>query len=286
MRESSLRVAANRWFSAANVQLQRSTLEELGRSPVGRFVAGDTWLHFCATPKLWGVILWGRPDEKQAVQLGQSLRLELFPPAEPHAALVDASRIEGGDPRAFQAAGRYISHNKSKLSSAVTRLALIRPSGVDGALVAGAYEVLPKPYPVSVFVDAREAIAWLAIDFDPATLVELHAQASSTPIELGALRALLDSRLEGIAIAKAAKELGMSERSLQRKLAEAHTTFTDELADARVRAAKRLLLESRATLTEIAFDVGCASLQNFSALFRRRTGESPSTFRAKHRGSP
>jgi AraC-like DNA-binding protein len=263
--------------------VQRATLEEMAQAPVGKYTAGETWLHFCAAPALWGVILWGRPNEQHAEQLGRSLVLELAPPAQPHASIIDASRIEGGDPRAFGAANRYLTAHKKKLSAQVTRLALVRPSGLDGALVAGAYDVLTRPYPVQVFADAGEAVAWCGANVDPATLARMHAEASSTPTEVGALRALLDENLEGLPIASAAKRLGMSDRSLQRKLADAGTTFKDELADARVRAAKRLLVESDSPLTTIAFDVGCGSLQNFSALFRRRTGDSPSGYRAKHR---
>ena len=56
-----------------------------------------------------------------------------------------------------------------------------------------------------------------------------------------------------------------------------------EVNRARVRLAKRLLRESDAKLTQIAHDVGCASLASFSALFRRATGATPSEFRAKTR---
>jgi AraC-like DNA-binding protein len=262
-------------------------LEELSSDPVGRFVAGDSWIHFCAGPRLWGVILWGRPDETAAIALGRALVLELGTTVAPHVSIVDCSRIDGGDPRSFHAAGRYLAINRAALERQVERMALVRPAGIDGALVAGAFDVLPKPYPVQVFGDATAALSWL----DPrlyagltaATLVDMHSEVISVPKEVGALRALLDHRLEGIPIASAAKELGLSERTLQRKLAEAGTTFKDELGDARIRAAKRMLLDSELPLTTIAFDVGCGSLQYFSALFRRRTGESPSAWREKHR---
>jgi len=168
----------------------------------------------------------------------------------------------------------------------VTRLALVRPSGMGGAIVAGAFEVLPRPYPVSVFGDVAAAFAWLrehdaALPADGAALVESVAvQASGTPPLLGALRALLDGRRD-VDVAQAARRLGLSQRTLQRRLGELDTTFQDELAEARVRAAKQLLLDGDAPLTAIAYEVGCSSLQHFSALFRERTGESPSAFRKR-----
>jgi len=264
--------------------VRRSTLEELASAPVGRYVAGETFVHFCASPRLWGLILWGRPDFQHAEQLGRSLVLELAPPAQPHSSIIDASRVQGGDPRAFVAAEAYLRRNAAALSAQVTKLAVLRPSGLDGALVAGAYDVLPRPYPVQVFQDPGEALAWLGAELDASELARMYAEASSTPTELGALRALLDANLEGMPLAQTAKRLGMSERTLQRKLNDAGTTFKEELADARIRAARRLLVDSEAALTTIALEVGCGSLQYFSALFRRRTGLTPSAFRAKHRG--
>jgi AraC-like DNA-binding protein len=271
--------------------VRRSTVEELARDPVGRYVAGETWLHFCATPTLWGVILWGRPDERHAFELGRSLVKQLRPPAVPHVSIVDASRLEAADPGAFRAAGTYLTRYGEVLAKWLLRVALVRPGGIGGAVIAGAYDVLPRPYPVQVFTEPRPAFTWLAEtrlagDWPadgPRLLADLHADASGTPAVVGALRALLDSRLAGLSLARAAAALRTSERSLQRKLGEAETTFQDELADARVRAAKRLLLDGDAPLTEIAYEVGCASLQHFSALFKKRVRESPSAFRKRHR---
>jgi AraC-like DNA-binding protein len=276
---------ANRWSGAASggilSRVRPSTLDELARDPVGRWLAGEGWLHFCAAPTLWGVILWGRPGEPDAAQLGRSLVLELAPPAVLHASIIDASRLSGSDPSAFRAAERYLTHYADILKKWVSRVALLRPRGLPGATVAGAYEVLPRPYPVAVFDQPAAAFRWLEqpeVDLDA-----LYAEATGTPHVVGALRALLDQHLRGLSVAEAATTLGISERTLQRKLGEAGTGYLNELAEARVRAARRLLLESDAPLTAIAYDVGCASLQHFSALFRKRTGESPSAFRRKRR---
>jgi AraC-like DNA-binding protein len=98
---------------------------------------------------------------------------------------------------------------------------------------------------------------------------------------LSALRALLDDKLQGVPISAAAKRLGVSERTLQRKLGEAGTTFQRELTDARVRAAKRMLVEGSAPLTTIALEAGYASLQHLNESFKKRTGMLPSAWRKR-----
>lgn len=271
--------------------MRRVTVEEMGLDPIGSFVAGETYLHFCAAPTLWGVILWGRPDEAHAVTLGQSLVKEMTPPAVPHASIIDVSRLESVDPGAFLAAGKYLDRYSEPLRHWLHRVALVRPGGIGGAVVAGAYEVLPRPYPVRVFAEPETAFSWLVAEGGapdwpvdgPGLLAELFGEASNTPPMLRALRDLLDAHLVGLAVAVAASKLGVSERSLQRKLSEVGTTFQDELASARIRAAKRLLLDTDEPLTNIALDVGFSSLQHFSALFRKREGESPSAFRNRQR---
>ena len=78
--------------------------------------------------------------------------------------------------------------------------------------------------------------------------------------------------------------MGTSARTLQRRLSETKTTFQKETGDIRVAAAKRLMLTSKAPLSDIALDVGCASQQHFSALFRKVTGEAPGSGRQQFGG--
>jgi AraC-like DNA-binding protein len=266
------------------VQLRAATLDDFTENPVGSYVAGPTYAHFCASAGLWGVTLWGQPTEEDAIALGRTLVLELAPPAVPHVSIVDASRLLGGNVGAFALLERYMSRHADELAKQVRRLALVRPSGLEGAIVAGAYDVLPRPYAVSVFGGVEPALEWLEIadrkDVARA-LADMHASASSTPALLGSLRTWLDAHLADPSIGDAATALALSERSLQRKLQEHGATFQEEVAEARIRAAKRLLAGGTASLTAIALEVGCASPQHFSALFRRLTGESPSAWRAR-----
>lgn len=263
--------------------MRAGTVDGLAADPVGRYVTGRTYAHFCIDAGLWGIVLWGRPTETDAIALGRSLVLELAPPAEPHVSLIDASRLEGGDEGAFGAMQRYMAKHGEALSQWVKKVALLRPEGLRGALVAGAYEVMDKPYPVRIFDDVAEALAWLEKPAAAQALAAVAAQALGTTPLLDTLRGYLDVHLEDATLARAAQAMGVSERSLQRKLADAGAAFQDELGDARVRAAQRLLLDGDAPLTTIALQVGCASLQHFNTLFKRRTGQTPGQWRTAQR---
>ncbi|MCC7072327.1 MAG: helix-turn-helix transcriptional regulator [Deltaproteobacteria bacterium] len=262
--------------------LVAATASQFARRPAGRFLARATSVHFCVEPTLWGLLLWGRPSAADALALGRSLVHELEPRVPPHRSLVDASGLEGGDEGAFALLQRYLTDNGAALAHAVTRLALIRPGGMRGALVAGAYQVVPSPYPVQVFNDVGAGLDWLDARHAQRSIEEMTRSVLGTSPTLLALRAHLDAHLAA-SLGSAARALALSERSLQRKLGEVGVTFQGETADARVRAAQRLLASGDAPITTIALEVGCASLQHFTALFRRRTGQTPSAWRARVR---
>jgi AraC-like DNA-binding protein len=245
--------------------------------PVGAYHAMPRALVFCARRTLWGFALWGTPSAADVRRLVPLLALELA--AAPHASLVDVRRLEAGDARAFAVLAGYLRDNFDVLRTRVTRLALVRPPGVLGATVAGFFQVAGAPYPVRGFDELAPAVAWLrggslARDLD----VALAAAATTSPIVLQ-LRRWLDGHLADPSLARAARACARAPRSLQRELRAAATSFQRELDEARVRLAKRLLAETDAPLTEIAYDVGCASPQHFSTLFRRVAGVPPSRLR-------
>lgn len=252
-------------------------------APVGRCIAGRSWLYLYPQPGFCGFVMWGRPDPEDLERLVRVLRVELEAP--PHVSLVDARRVEEADPRAFSVLEHYVRAEHAALGRAVTKLAIVRPEGLVGAVIAGFFGVTPPPYPVELFEDRARAVAWLGVTGAAFVLEAIEREvvrASGEPPLLRDLRAMLETRLQdGPSLATIAKALGLSERSLQRKLGEHGSTFQAELNAARVRVAKRLLRESPVSLTEVAFETGCASLASFSTLFRRATGETPTAFRRR-----
>ena len=254
-------------------------VDQYRHAPAGSYVVLPRGLVFCARPSLWGFSLWGKPTEADLRRIIPLLAIELT--AAPHASLVDVRRLEAGDPRAFAVLTKYLRANFDTFRACVTRLALVRPPGLLGATVAGFYQVAGAPYPVRVFDDLASAGSWLRSPEVAAELDQAVETASGMSPVLLLLRRWLDAHLADASLAKAARAVSRAPRSLQRDLGDGGTTFQAELDAARVRLAKRLLVETDSSLTEIAYDVGCASPQHFSTLFRRVVGAPPSAWRAR-----
>lgn len=91
----------------------------------------------------------------------------------------------------------------------------------------------------------------------------------------------VSARLSGgtASLANVAADLGMSPRTLSRKLARAGTSYFTVLEELRKALAIRYLRETRLPLSEIAFLLGYSGLNSFSEAFRRWTGQSPGQFR-------
>lgn len=102
------------------------------------------------------------------------------------------------------------------------------------------------------------------------------------------LRQLLRERLPAgdppqIEVAAA---LGMTSRTLQRKLAETRTTYRDLLNDTRHALALEYLGLKTYSVSEIAYLLGFAEVSAFTRAFRRWTGTSPSGWRDGQGAAP
>jgi AraC-like DNA-binding protein len=75
--------------------------------------------------------------------------------------------------------------------------------------------------------------------------------------------------------------LGMSQRSLQRKLAERGLTYKKVLDEIRYELARRYLEDINKSVTEIAFLLGFSEQSAFTRAFRHWSGMSPSVFRGE-----
>jgi AraC-like DNA-binding protein len=88
-------------------------------------------------------------------------------------------------------------------------------------------------------------------------------------------------------ISWAARELGMSERTLARRLAKTGTSFGQIVDDVRRQLAMRYLEEPNVRLSQIAYLLGYSSPSAFNHAFRRWTGTMPTAYKtgADHQSS-
>ena len=79
-----------------------------------------------------------------------------------------------------------------------------------------------------------------------------------------------------------ARALGMSTRSLRRRLHHEGVSFHDLAHEASARVAKQLLRNKRWSIQEAAYEMGFAHSTTFHRAFKRWTGTTPKEFRLQH----
>jgi len=96
-----------------------------------------------------------------------------------------------------------------------------------------------------------------------------------------ALEKLGSESLHGLALSSFAARLGLSERQASRLVRERlGVSFGAHLTELRLSRAKRLLAESDLSVIDVSEEAGFGSLGHFNQVFRARTGQTPSRFRA------
>lgn len=120
-----------------------------------------------------------------------------------------------------------------------------------------------------------------------ATLVAMAEKLQLTQPDDSTLERALRARLrEALAQGRAdatrmARLLGVSERTLQRRLNELGRSFSEVVEEFRREEAVRLLTTSGLQLVEVAGHLGYAEQTSFTRAFRRWTGTTPAMWRAR-----
>jgi AraC-like DNA-binding protein len=142
--------------------------------------------------------------------------------------------------------------------------------------------------PRDCFVVRRTDLATPMKAADPAlaALVERHARDLLERLPrgracVGDLRRVLARELAGggPTIERAAEALGLSRRSLQRRLSEEGTTFSTILDQMRRELAQSYLRSPEMSIGEIGFLLGYSDVTAFQRAFKSWTGQSPGAYR-------
>jgi AraC-like DNA-binding protein len=73
--------------------------------------------------------------------------------------------------------------------------------------------------------------------------------------------------------------LYMTPRTLRRKLSDQGTSFREIVKELRCEAAKKLIIETKLTVEDIATSIGFNDVSNFRAAFKKWTGHTPASLR-------
>lgn len=256
------------------------------KRPAGGYVAGASWLYFCIDLDLFGFVLWEAPEAEDMAAFVRVMELELAD-RPPHAAVVDVRRLRLALAPSFGVLADWFRVNAAELGRVVTKCAIVKHDDLAGAVAAGFLGTVPFAFPATYWNDLTESITSLdrpngaeiadAID-------RAQGDAAGTPWVLKEIQIWLEQNLQHGTLDAAAKSMAMAPRTLQRRLGEAKTSFAAEQQRARIRVAQRMLTDTDAPITTIAIDIGCASPQHFSSLFRKVVGDTPTAWRKKMLG--
>ena len=113
-----------------------------------------------------------------------------------------------------------------------------------------------------------------------ASLGEIEVQSSlSDQVKIVIKRRIASGKPD---IANVARELGMSERTLQRRITEQGASYRGLLDEARQELGRRLLSDAQNSIDEIAFLLGFQDTSSFYRAFRAWEGVTPAQWRDLH----
>lgn len=92
---------------------------------------------------------------------------------------------------------------------------------------------------------------------------------------------LVELATSGAELARVAKRVAMSVRTVQRRLEEAGTSYQELVDDVRAQLARSLLRDRKRSIVDVAFELGYADLKGFYRAFRRWTSATPAEWRER-----
>jgi AraC-like DNA-binding protein len=254
-------------------------------APARRFFAGRSFCYWQDGTRAFGTVMWGRPLESDIAAMIPFFEIGVDPRFAGHCSFVDCRAIESIDVLAFGKLLAYLVARRHAWGPNVGRQAVLHPDGFVGVMVAGALHVARPPYPFACFHGSgHDAFVWGGVADLHASVEALRESLIATPEITRRVRSLLRER--GLAgAAEVARALGLSQRTLQRRLEEAGTTFRAERDRHASEEIERLLAGTELDLDAIAAAVGLSSASHLVAHFRATHGVTPGAWRAERRAA-
>ncbi len=251
--------------------------------PARRYVVRRSFAYWQAERRVFGIILWGKPDEVDVDAICAAHEVGADPLFRGHTSLVDLRALESVDLLAFGRLLAYLKKRRDAWSPMVSRQAVVHGGGFAHATVAGMFQFLRPGHPVVYFDDPVAAYDAVGASDVRADVEELRESLLGTPSIVRRVRAALEDLPNEAGIADVARRLGMSARSLQRHLLAAGRSLRSERQAHIVRVSERLLESTELDLGAIAARAGASSASHLVMLFHQHHGTTPGALREARR---
>lgn len=250
--------------------------------PARRIVVHRSFAYWQAEHRAFGSIIWGRPDEADVREMCAAHEVGANARFAGHASVIDLRALEGVDFLAFDNLLAYLKQRRDAWSPNVSRQIVLHGGGFAHSTVVGMFQFLSPSHKVHFSQDARDAFQLAGVP-DVFTEIEaLRGDLLGTPEIVRRIRVALEALPARTRVTEIAKRIGISERSLQRRLTEAGTSLRDERQRHVVRLSERLLIETQLDLEAIAAHVGLSSASQLVKVFRKLRDTTPGALREKH----
>jgi len=249
--------------------------------PTGRFTAMSSCIIWCASRTLCGLYFWGKPTADELLAVARIC--ETYPQnmADKFDVVVDGREVEALDGEALTVQMAWLWRQGARLLEHAQIWSVV----AEGSVAARLARLMPNLTENERFhVTTSAATAFRAVRGDEGAALSAEVESIAggvrgMPRELQVIRALLARRVDA-KIEEAAKELGVSTRSLQRWLSTHGTSFHDEAVAARFAEACELLMTTDLKIAAIGARLGISE-RAVTMLFRARTGLTPMAWRTQ-----
>jgi AraC family transcriptional activator FtrA len=251
--------------------------------PARRYVVRRSFAYWQAERRVFGIILWGRPDEADVDEICAAHEVGANPLFRGHTSLVDLRALEAVDLLAFGRLLAYLKKRRDAWSPMVSRQAVLHRGGFAHATVAGMFEFLRPGHPVVFFDDPEVAYDVVGASDVRVEVEELRETLLGIPDIVRRVRMAFETLPIDAGTTEVARSLGMSVRSLQRHLTAAGRSLRSERQGHIVRASERLLEDTELDLDAIAARAGASSASHLVTLFHQHHGTTPGAIRDARR---
>jgi AraC-like DNA-binding protein len=232
--------------------------------------------------------LWGTPDLNDARFILRILKAEAAPDATPIVSFVDARAITSLEAHVVTEFTCRVAPLIDRLIPKVSATAIARGTTGAGIVMATGYvRMMGSYWGMTSHTCGLEAMSRVADTRCAETLLSEVARRvaigrQGQPSHVRVTHAL--TKDPSLSLVQCGQLLGMSSRTLQRRLNAEGRTYR-ELADGiRVQRAANRLEATEDSILSIAVSLGYAKAQTLTSAFRRQTGLTPSEYRTKRTG--